>query len=503
MVHLFKEFKNQYMFLKIKLIIWMSILVISGLKAQELDRFQLEHQLKQHVSFLASDSLEGRGLGTEGKILAKHYIADKFSEFGLLPYNTEGYFQDFYVRIGMARVEATNVVGYLKGTDPLLVNEYIVIGAHYDHLGMEEVGHTIKIFHGADDNASGVAAMIELARYFSGHRDFLKRSVIFIAFDAEESGLLGSEHFAENNELVESSDIKAMFSLDMVGMYAANQGIDMKGISLLHEGEKLASDIARSYQISLKKMNDTVEPRTDTKSFGDEGIPAIHVFTGMKSPYHKPQDTFEKLDYEGMALITTFLGSLISELANMPQLKSANKMEKIQQDGAVKFNFGLNLLAGSSGHRFPDRFYTAKKILSFGVGMAAELKLPKNVGLQAEALYLGDGSKSSEGTFRRHSIMIPVNLNVYILNEMGGMFSTYVFGGPYFLQSFAGKNGGEEIDFTGLYNELEWGYQIGFGLDIMNWRVRGFWPVGLTNLHKDPEDVIKSKGGYFSIGYSF
>lgn len=491
------------MFLKIKLIVWLTIFVLSGLKAQELDRFQLEHLLKQHVSFLASDSLEGRGLGTEGKILAKHYIADKFSEFGLLPYNTEGYFQDFYLRIGMARVEATNVVGYLKGTDPLLANEYLVIGAHYDHLGIEEDGHTIKIFHGADDNASGVAAMIELARYFSGHRDFLKRSIIFIAFDAEESGLLGSEHFAGNNELVESSDIKVMFSLDMVGMYAANQGIDMKGISHLEGGDQLALDIARSYQISLKKMNDAVELRTDTKSFGDEGIPSIHVFTGMKSPYHKPQDTYEKLDYEGMALITTFLGSLISELANMPQLKSSLKMGKHPDDRAIKLKLGLNVLAGSSGHRFPERFYAAKKVLSFGAGLAAELKLPKNLGLQVEALYLGDGSKSAEGTFRRHSIMIPVNLHIYILNEMGGMFSTYFFGGPYFLQSFTGKNGAEDIDFTGLFNEQEWGYQIGFGLDIMNWRVRGYWPTGLTNLQRDPEDVIKSKGGYFSIGYTF
>ncbi len=486
-----------------KLLLFWLIFVFSGLEAQELDKFQLENMLREHVTFLASEQLEGRGLGTEGKVLAKNYIANQFTESGLLPFDESGYFQDFYLRIGLARVPATNVIGFLKGTDPVLANEFLVIGAHYDHLGVEEANGTNRIFHGADDNASGVAALLELARYFSTQKDFLKRSIIFIAFDAEESGLLGSNYFTENNALAETADIKAMFSLDMVGMYAANKGIDLKGISLLQGGEQLAEDIARSFGIELKNMGDEVELRTDTKSFGDKGIPAIHVYTGMKSPYHKPQDTHEKLDYEGMALVTAYMSSLISEMSNMPELKPSAKIVKQQSKQTVKLETGIFALGGSSWHSFPERFYTAKNVLSYGAGLSAELKLHKNFGLQTEVMYLGDGSRSPAGTFRRHSVMIPVNLNVYLLDDVGGLFSTFFFGGPYFLKTFAGKNGGEAIDFKSSFNDQEWGYQLGFGLELMDWRISGSWPVGLTDLQKNPDDIIKSKGWYFSIGYRF
>lgn len=479
-------------------------IVFSDLKTQDLDIFQLENLLKKHVSFLASDSLEGRGLGTNGKVLAKNYIADKFTQFGLLPFHETGYFQDFYLRMGMARVPATNVVGYLKGNDPELQDEYIVIGAHYDHLGVEENKDEIKIFHGADDNASGVATVIELARYFSENRDFLKRSIIFVAFDAEESGLLGSEHFVQSGEPVSLKNIKLMFSLDMVGMYNANKGIDMEGILLIEGGGKLAEDIARSFQIRLKELNDEVVTNTDTKPFGDEGIPAIHVFTGMNSPYHKPQDTYEKLDYAGMALITSYLGSLISEMSNSPDLKAAPKMEK-QQKGkeVIKFHSGVSLLAGSSNHRFPDRFYRAKSVFGYGVGLYGELILPKGFGIQPEMFYLGDGSKSEPGTFRRHSVMVPLNFNYYLLNQNNGIFTTFVFGGPYYLRSFGGQNGGTNLDFEHLLNEEEWGFQFGFGMDIMKWRIRGYWLNGVTNLQKNPDDILKSRGAYLSLGYRF
>jgi len=113
-----------------------------SLKAQEGRQTELSEKLKQHVAILASDSLEGRGLGTEGRILAQNYIAGHFKEIGLKPYSDEGYLQRFDLRINLVQVSGANVVGYLEGSDPDLKDEYLVIGAHYDHLGYKKM--TIK-----------------------------------------------------------------------------------------------------------------------------------------------------------------------------------------------------------------------------------------------------------------------------------------------------------------------------------------------------------------------
>src|SRR5690606_5162560 len=114
-----------------------------------------------------------------------------------------------------------------------------------------------------------------------------KRSLIFIAFDAEESGLLGSKHYVETIDAELRNQIKAMFSFDMVGMLEANKGLDLKGIGSLVNGEEIAKK--HTDGITLLNTSASIENRTDTEPFGDKGIPAIHVFTGTKSPYHKPE----------------------------------------------------------------------------------------------------------------------------------------------------------------------------------------------------------------------
>lgn len=254
--------------------------------------------LSAHVHYLSSEELEGRALGSKGKDLAATYIQQQFQQAGLQPFE-ENYEQHFDLKISLAWVQATNIIGVLEGSDPLLKNEYIVLGAHYDHLGYKKDRSTF--YPGADDNASGVATLIELAKHFGQLENKPKRSLLFIAFDAEESGLLGSKHFVKNLDPGTLAHIKAMFSFDMVGMLEANKGLDLKGIGTLVNGP----ETAKKHASDLKVLNTSkeIEDRTDTEPFGSKGIPAIHVFTGSKSPYHKPEDKADLLDYPFSAIL--------------------------------------------------------------------------------------------------------------------------------------------------------------------------------------------------------
>ena len=474
-----------------------------SLKAQEGRQTELSEKLKQHVAILASDSLEGRGLGTEGRILAQNYIAGHFKEIGLKPYNDEGYFQRFDLRINLVHVSGANVVGYLEGSDPDLKDEYLVIGAHYDHLGYKKNDDKKVIYHGADDNASGVATVIELARYFASNPNLVKRSLIFIAFDAEESGLLGSGKFISESKFFDINEIVAMFSLDMVGMYAANKGLDLKGLGSLHEGENLAAKIASSQGLHLKNTSAEIEAQTDTWPFGEKGIPAIHAFTSTKSPYHKPEDTFEKLDYEGMAKIKTFLQEMITEMLTMPEVGPSKRFERLQKPYAIQFIKGVTAGFGTSHHKYPDEFYTAKGVFAFNAGLFVQMHIGEKITLQPEVLFQDDGSKTPEGTFHRQSVIIPVNLHFNLVNQYGGMVKVFPFAGVYFRNSFGGKNGGNDLDFDETYNNQEWGMNVGLGMDIMKWQAKITGQRSFTNLLQTSENEIIPKGWYLSVGYKF
>ena len=156
--------------------------------------------LSKHVYFLASDTLEGRSPGTKGCLMAANYIAEEFIKLGINPLGDD-FFHHFMFRTGANSIEAKNILGVIEGNDPLLKYEYIVLGAHYDHIGYYFEHHSEKqkvVFNGADDNASGVATIIEIARQLKQNK-LLKRSIIIAAWDAEESGLKGSTQFVADS----------------------------------------------------------------------------------------------------------------------------------------------------------------------------------------------------------------------------------------------------------------------------------------------------------------
>lgn len=171
--------------------------------------------LRKVVEVLASDSLKGRAYKSEEIKLAREYIIENFQKVGLKPYGNSFEHKVSWHEQLDGNQEVTNIVGYIEGSDAKLKDEFLVIGAHYDHVGYTADGDTV-IYNGADDNASGVSGIIELARLLLSNNQRPARSILIVAFDAEEVGLVGSTKFVKNSP-IPLDKIKAMMSVDMIG----------------------------------------------------------------------------------------------------------------------------------------------------------------------------------------------------------------------------------------------------------------------------------------------
>jgi aminopeptidase YwaD len=463
---------------------------------------ELKERLRAHVRFLTADSLEGRGLGTAGSILVRDYLIQQFSDAGIKPFG-ESYVQPFMFRLGVAWIPGENIIGYVEGSDPVLKKEFVLIGAHYDHLGYKlEHGNKV-IYPGADDNASGVASILEIGRYFSENPQLLKRSLLIAAFDAEESGLHGSRYLA-NNLPEEASLIKMMFSLDMVGMYSDFGGMNLIGMGTLSSGEGIATSVAGKRNFPLKKSGERIVRNTDTAPFGDLGIPAAHAFTGTKSPYHKPGDTYDLLDYEGMAIINYYLIDLITELSGTEELLPAKRFAKQSTRGGVPgFQAGWMVSNGSGYHRYQEEFYRANSSYNLNTGLFLSLPLGKTFTLEQEFLYDLNGSKINGGNFYRHSITLPLNLQVGTPRSRNQDVRFFIFGGGYYRYSFAGTSAGVRIDFVNEFDPQEWGYQTGTGMEIFRFRLSFTNRRALTSLLRNGPADIRDSNSMFTFSYTF
>lgn len=208
-----------------------------------------------------------------------------------------------------------NVVAVLDGEGPLS-EETIVVGAHYDHLGRGGMGSlaawTVDIHNGADDNASGTAVLLEIARQLAARRTPLRRRVVCIGFTAEEMGLIGSERYVRN-PLFSLEKTVAMLNLDMVGRMR-NDLLTVNGTGTAVEFDGLVSRLAANAGLRAAKSPSGYGP-SDHASFHARGIPVLHFFTGLHQDYHRPSDDFDKLNYEGMRRITAMAVDAVIELA--------------------------------------------------------------------------------------------------------------------------------------------------------------------------------------------
>jgi len=198
----------------------------------------------------------------------------------------------------------------VESENPVYKNEYIVIGAHYDHLGMGGRGSLSsskepEIHNGADDNASGTSTVMELAQKFSANKKSLKRSIIFMTFSGEEMGLLGSAHFVKS-PTIPLDKVVAMYNLDMVGRLNEESSLTVYGTGTSPIWKDLLNDKNSYYNFKLNFIDDGFGP-SDHSSFYSKDIPVLFYFTGTHSDYHKPSDDFDKINYTGMEKIGRFV----------------------------------------------------------------------------------------------------------------------------------------------------------------------------------------------------
>ncbi len=458
--------------------------------------------LEKHVNTLASDALLGRGFGTPQGKLAAEYIAQQMEDAGIAPLHGS-YLHPFSHREGILNIPGVNVAGIIPGNDPLLKGEFIVLGAHFDHLGwMISQGDTV-VYNGADDNASGSATIIEIGRNLADNQASLGRSVVIVAFDGEESGLIGSTWFVENS-IIPPHQIKLMFSIDMVGMYNTHRGLDMVGVKMLTDYEHVVGELAGEYGITVTKANKSVGQRTDTAPFGNIGIPAIHAYTGLESPYHKPGDTASKLDYEGMAKVADFVSSATLYLSTVP---SISDLPALDEDAGLvartkKFRSGVRVNMGTGYHNFKDEAYRGKTIVAFEAGVFGNIQLTRLLMIQPELLYETKGSQSLEGNIRTSSITTPLNLLLATPDE--GFVRAYVQVGGYYSYHFGGSQGGASLDYEETYNRNELGLTYGIGMEAMNVQLGLYYQSGLTNLLHDSEGVkVTNQNFYVMLGVMF
>jgi hypothetical protein len=241
-----------------------------------------------------------------------------------------------------------NVVMLLPGEDNSLKDEYIILGAHFDHLGMGGSGSgsraldTIGIHHGADDNASGVAMMLELAGKFSETKGSHKRSIICLAFTGEEEGLLGSKHYADDPG-IDLTKVNAMINLDMVGRLNETNNLQISGVGTASALKDLIYSNSDTSEIKLTLSDEGYGP-SDHSSFYGKNIPVLFYFTGAHIDYHTPLDTYDKINYAGMVKISGLIFNVAEELASSAtrlQFKEAGP--KVQQ---VRYGKGKGATLG-------------------------------------------------------------------------------------------------------------------------------------------------------------
>ncbi len=283
--------------------------------------------LVAHASYLADDSLYGRGAGWVDELTAAEYIADRFREYGIES-PVLAYFQTFWIgdrqvsgdAIRSPRPWSQNVIGAIPGRGALAA-EWVIVGAHYDHLGWAfDPDSALRIFNGADDNASGTAAVLEIARYLAdafvrGGAEGERRSVMFHAYGAEEIGLLGSEFYCAN-PAVPMTSVAAMVNLDMVGRLRG----DVLTIGLSTTAGFWPDVLAAANRDGLTVVfDDSYVGRSDHYCFYRAGRPTIHLFTGLHSEYHSPSDDVHLLNVEGWRRVTEFALQVVLDLLTAPR----------------------------------------------------------------------------------------------------------------------------------------------------------------------------------------
>ena len=274
-----------------------------------------EAELREHVDYLADDQREGREAGSRGGRAAADYLRAELEQLQLARAGVDaGYFQPFGPNF-------RNVLALLEGSDPDARSEYVVVGAHYDHVGYgtrrNSLGRVGAIHNGADDNASGTSGLLELAEAFAILPEPPRRSILFVFWDAEEKGLLGSKHWVAH-PMVPLERVAAVLNMDMIGrlrddrvvVFGSRTGYGLRRL-VCCENEELGLAMKFSW---------TMEPNADHYPFFGRGIPVLMLHTGLHDNYHRPSDDAERINAEGMQRVVRLMFGVVYELADRDQV---------------------------------------------------------------------------------------------------------------------------------------------------------------------------------------
>lgn len=317
--------------------------------ACSIERF--DNYIQEDVTFLADDALEGRETGTEGERIAAEYIATRFKKIGLSPKGTEGYFQaftfkpkkdphsqaSFSEKSSDSTITGKNVIGFIDNK----AENTIIIGAHYDHLGFGDAGGSLHagekaIHNGADDNASGVAVLLNLADKLKNSKN-TNNNYLFMAFSGEEMGLLGSNYF-NKNATIDLASANYMINMDMVGRMKSDSTLAVYGTGTSPLWSQTINSLNTKFKLIEEKSG--VGP-SDHTSFYLSDIPVLHFFTGQHENYHKPSDDTELLNFEGMYAISDFIFEIVSDLNDNGKLKFTKTKDAKKDSPRFKVTLGV------------------------------------------------------------------------------------------------------------------------------------------------------------------
>jgi len=344
-------------------------------------------RVKKHIEYLASDKLEGRGTGTKGQDKAAKYIVSQFKKAGLQPLGSDGknsWFQTFPISVKgfpeKVKPEGKNVIGFLDNR----AAKTIFLGAHYDHLGeghqdgLRDTSARGQIHNGADDNASGTAALMELAYQLGKNNEIEPVNFVFIAFSGEELGLLGSKYYVKNPTHPLEKGL-CMFNFDMVGRLDEEKGIILGGYGTSPRWGEWLPTIAIMEGMKFRVDSAGLGP-SDHASFYMQKMPVMFFFTGLHTDYHKPGDDADKINYPGELKIIKLVRKVIYMAQQQTEIPYREAGNPHAASTAVSFKVTLGIM--------PDYTHSGPGVKVEG---AMDNRPAKKAGVQAEDIILQMG----------------------------------------------------------------------------------------------------------------